>query len=84
MGRDKVVVSVGNAEAYTGGPHANLAPYGWANCGFAPASQSIYGGMTLNVGIGVSACLRPSPRERKRASLQSMRILNRAFIFAAA
>ena len=61
MGRDKVAVSLGNAEAYTGGPHANLAPYGWANCGFAPASQSIYGGMTLNVGIGVSACLRPWP-----------------------
>lgn len=54
MGHDKIVISESNAEAYIGSLHANLALYGWANCGFVPAFQSIYGGMTLNVGIGVA------------------------------
>ena len=54
MGHDKVVISESNGEAYIGSLQANLALYGWANCGFVPAFQSIYGGMTLNVGIGVA------------------------------
>lgn len=54
MGRDKIVISESNAEAYIGSLHANLALYGWFNCGFVPAFQSIYGGMTLNVGLGVA------------------------------
>ena len=54
MGHDKIVISESNAEAYIGSLHANLALYGWANCGFVPAFQSLYGGMTLNVGIGVA------------------------------
>eukprot|EP01048_Picozoa_sp_COSAG05_P007358 COSAG05_NODE_517_length_9060_cov_7.019306_5_plen_200_part_00 len=28
--------------------------YGWFNCGFVPAWQSIYGGMTLNIGLGIA------------------------------
>jgi hypothetical protein len=54
MGQDKIVISESNGEAYIGSLHANLALYGWFNCGFVPAFQSIYGGMTLNVGIGVA------------------------------
>ena len=54
MGNGKIVISESNAEAYIGSLHANLALYGWFNCGFVPAFQSIYGGMTLNVGIGIA------------------------------
>jgi hypothetical protein len=34
------VISESNGEAYIGSLHANLALYGWFNCGFVPAFQS--------------------------------------------
>ena len=40
MGQDKIVISESNGEAYIGSLHANLALYGWFNCGFVPAFQS--------------------------------------------
>ena len=41
MGKDKIVISESNGEAYIGSLHANLALYGWFTCGFVPAFQSI-------------------------------------------
>lgn len=50
----RMTISESQSEATLGSLTANLAIYGWMTCGFVPAWQSVYGGYTLNVGLGTA------------------------------